>query len=564
MITSTGILYTTKKPCYALAALAFALIMLASQVIWIATGHAAQTYGKLVYQKQLDQGGGVIKLFASYINGGGEVQLSGQGDYSDKYASYSPDGSKIVFVSDRDGQSQEEIYIMNSDGSGQTRLTNTPANHTKYDPSFSPDGSKIIFSEEGADANGYTSIRTMNVNGSGLETMMSGDSENPFSIEFPVFGRFASYSADGSKIVYGNADNIYTLTVSGGAPVTVLDDAYRNIQPMYSPDGSKIVFASNAHTQFNIFIIDANGSNRTRLTNSVGGSDTNPIYSIDGARIVYSSHEDSGRALYSIPVSGGARSGEPYGAGAMMARFMPGSVQVTTSTATNAHDTLTVTENLASQNYTLNDQTLVVGEGGTVGSVTVGDKSVLKGVGTAGAVTVNSGGSVAPGLSPGCLSVGDTVLGSGSSLDIEVGGTTACSGYDRLNVTGTVNVTGATLKVSRYNNFAPAVGNTFTIISNDGSDAIVGTFSGLAEGAEFTEGGYTYQVSYAGGDGNDVTIKVTKVDPDAVAAAAAAPGAPKTGFAALFANPILTMTITVLCATSLYLLSRNKRFINQS
>lgn len=506
----------------------------------------------------------MLKLFTSYVNGGGELQLSGSGNYSDKYASYSPDGSKIVFVSDRDGQSQqEEIYIMNKDGSGQTRLTTTPADHDKYDPSFSPDGSKIIFSEEGADTPGQASVRTMNLDGSGLTTMLSGDSENPFSIEFPVLGRFASYSPDGSNIVYGYADNIYTLDVSGGVPTTVIDDAHRNIQPVYSPDGSKIVFASNAHTQFNIFIIDANGNNKTRLTNSVSESDTNPIYSIDGARIVYSSQEGSGKGLYSISTGGGARSSEPYGEGAMMARFMPGSVQVTAATATNAHDTLTVTENLVTQNYTLNNQTLVVGDGGTVGAVTVGDKAILKGTGATGAVTVNSGGSLAPGLSPGCLSAGNTVLGSGSNFDVEIGGTTACSGYDRLNVTGTVNVTGATLNVARYNNFGPAVGDVFTVISNDGSDAVVGTFNGLAEGAEFTEAGYTYQVSYVGGDGNDVTLKVTKIDPEAAAAAAAAPGAPKTGLAALFANPITTMLATMACAASLYILSRNKLFANQ-
>jgi WD40 repeat protein len=54
---------------------------------------------------------------------------------------YSPDGSKIVFQSSRDGQ--PEIYVMNSDGSGQTRLTNNPAWDTA--PAWSPDGTKILF-----------------------------------------------------------------------------------------------------------------------------------------------------------------------------------------------------------------------------------------------------------------------------------------------------------------------------------------------------------------------------------------------------------------------------------
>ena len=55
--------------------------------------------------------------------------------------SFSPDGSKIAFFSDRDGD--YEIYVMNADGSNQTRLTNNPAVDAKA--SFSPDGSKIAF-----------------------------------------------------------------------------------------------------------------------------------------------------------------------------------------------------------------------------------------------------------------------------------------------------------------------------------------------------------------------------------------------------------------------------------
>ena len=60
---------------------------------------------------------------------------------SDFFPSFSPDGSKIAFTSNRDGS--YEIYVMNADGSNQTRLTNDPADDD--DPSFSGDGSKIAF-----------------------------------------------------------------------------------------------------------------------------------------------------------------------------------------------------------------------------------------------------------------------------------------------------------------------------------------------------------------------------------------------------------------------------------
>jgi hypothetical protein len=54
------------------------------------------------------------------------------------------------------------------------------------------------------------------------------------------------------------------------------------------------------------------------------------------------------------------------------------------------------------------------------------------------------------------------------------------------------------------------VGATFTIINNDGTDAVTGTFAGLAQGATFVVGGETFQINYKGGDGNDVTLTCTK------------------------------------------------------
>ena len=68
------------------------------------------------------------------------LQLSNQGDLRPRY---SPDGSKIVFQSNRDGVTNYEIYVMNSDGTGQTRLTNDPGWDTA--PAWSPDGTKILF-----------------------------------------------------------------------------------------------------------------------------------------------------------------------------------------------------------------------------------------------------------------------------------------------------------------------------------------------------------------------------------------------------------------------------------
>ena len=91
----------------------------------------------------------------------------------------------------------------------------------------------------------------------------------------------------------------------------------------------------------------------------------------------------------------------------------------------------------------------------------------------------------------------------GSNLNVELYGTTAGSQYDQLVVTGTVDLGGATLNISR--SFVPANGTEFILIDNDGTDPIVGTFAGLAEGALVTLDGRDFQLSYAGGvGGNDV------------------------------------------------------------
>jgi hypothetical protein len=55
-------------------------------------------------------------------------------------------------------------------------------------------------------------------------------------------------------------------------------------------------------------------------------------------------------------------------------------------------------------------------------------------------------------------------------------------------------------------NFSPGLSNTFTLINNDGFDPVVGTFAGLPEGANLSLSGQQFQISYTGGDGNDVVL----------------------------------------------------------
>ena len=199
-----------------------------------------------------------------------------------------------------------------------------------------------------------------------------------------------------------------------------------------------------------------------------------------------------------------------------------------------------------------NNQTYIVN--GVRGSASVGFGGVLKGSGVLnGGIFVNGGGRLAPGQSPGCLTSNNNVTMAGNSnFDVELGGTTACSGYDQLVVNGEVYLsdTGAILNIWLYNDFKPAAGQTFTIINNDGSDAINDTFKDLPEGAMFNSDGYVYQISYVGGDGNDVVLTVVSV-----------PGAPDTGLAYFQNRPLVTLAVTSLAAGAVIVLARkyNKR-----
>ena len=163
---------------------------------------------------------------------------------------------------------------------------------------------------------------------------------------------------------------------------------------------------------------------------------------------------------------------------------------------------------------TINGGVLAV-NGSLASPVTVNAGGTLGGTGAIGnTVTVNSGGALAPGLSPGIINTGDLALTSGSTLAIEINGATAGTQYDQVNVTGTVDLGGATLGVTL--GYTPSVATVFVIVNNDGAaNAITGTFAGLAEGATFAVGAITFRISYTGGDGNDVTLTVMDTTPDA-------------------------------------------------
>src|SRR5882672_2986817 len=148
---------------------------------------------------------------------------------------------KIAFASDRDGNF--EIYLMDTDGGGQIRLTENPGED--YSPAWSPDGSRLAFVST---RDGNAEIYVMNADGTG-QTRLTSNTAGDLS---PV------WKPDGSQIGFisnrdGN-DEIYLMDPDGGNQTNLTQNRADDSYFSFSPDGTMIVFSSSREdAQFEVY-----------------------------------------------------------------------------------------------------------------------------------------------------------------------------------------------------------------------------------------------------------------------------------------------------------------------
>jgi len=150
----------------------------------------------------------------------------------------------------------------------------------------------------------------------------------------------------------------------------------------------------------------------------------------------------------------------------------------------------------------VNNGSLIVNGSQPGSAASVSQLGLLGGTGRVG--NLSGPGTVNPGASPGVLLTSHLTFTSNTTFRVELNGPAPGSGYDQLKVAGNVILAG-TLNATL--GFAPGANHTFTIIDNDATETITGTFNGLPEGSYLVIGGAQFQISYAAGPGaNDVTL----------------------------------------------------------
>ncbi|MDD9973898.1 MAG: hypothetical protein OXU27_07830 [Candidatus Poribacteria bacterium] len=200
-----------------------------------------------------------------------------------------PTSAKIVFTTTRDGNA--EIYVMNTDGSEQVRLTNHPGDD--FDPTWSPTGEHIAFVSE-RDHKGLYDIYLMDADGQNIRR----------AFDELDYRTAPSWSPDGKKIAYHTYSPVpdwavYFNAIDGGTAERVTEvGIYPSGFPAWSPDGTEIAFGSvkprgapkpGVLIEWHIWTVNLQTRKKEMLPLKIEGGDPRyPAWSPDGRKLAFS------------------------------------------------------------------------------------------------------------------------------------------------------------------------------------------------------------------------------------------------------------------------------------
>jgi Tol biopolymer transport system component len=227
--------------------------------------------------------GGKRDIYIVNADGSGLVNISNSADTDDYDADFSPDGSQIVFTSDREGSAN--LYLMKADGTDVRRLTREMGGDISA--KWSPDGKRIAFSRSGA-------LMVMSADGSDAVRLFEPEPEKTAAL-CRAGSFFGDWSPDGQRLVYYAASvsrgiaQVCTIKPDGSdIQVVVSDPPGMHVEPAWSPDGNYILFRSIRSDQHEVYIVDLRTGGQFNVTNDPA-LDVEPAWSPDGQWVVFAS-----------------------------------------------------------------------------------------------------------------------------------------------------------------------------------------------------------------------------------------------------------------------------------